>query len=171
MKVFLHSWCIMRSQEPLSLCLSSLVWSFAMLFASLSHPTIGNGNGKMGCSSTLKTGVSEWGVTWCPHPPGQFQSGHHGLSHTLAWPAEPCVSVRGPYHWAHHPAGSLSSLCPSLKPPQGSCFLPGLFGVLPWEAQQIPRGCGSPGSQIPNALLFPDPPRAKSLASASVYNS
>lgn len=118
-----------------------------------------------------KTGVSEWGLTWCPHPPGQLQSGYHGLSHTLAWPAEPCVSVKGPYHWAHHPAGSLSSLCPSLQPPQGSCFLPGLFGVLPWEAQQIPRGCGSPGSQIPNALLFPDPPRAKSLASASVYNS
>lgn len=40
----------------------------------------------------------------------------------------------------------------------GSCFLPALFGVLPWEAQQIPQGCGSPGSQIPNPHPFPDPP-------------
>lgn len=58
---------------------------------------------------------------------------------------------------------ALSSLCPSLQPPQGSCFLPVLFGLLLWEAQQIPRGCGSPGSQIPNPLPFPDPPRARPL--------
>lgn len=34
---------------------------------------------------------------------------------------------------------------------------------MPWEAQQIPWGCGSPGSQIPNPVPFPDPPRTRAL--------
>lgn len=94
-------------------------------------------------------------------PPGQLQHGPVHVMHVMSSPGQqPRVNL------SIKPAiqlATLSSLCPSLQPPRGSCFLLVLFGVLPWEAQQIPRGCGSPGSQIPNPLPFPDPPRARVL--------
>lgn len=106
-----------------------------------------------------------WGLTSCPHPPGeegdlchpgQLQHGHHGPDHMMS--TRDSLSIKPTIQLA-----ALSSLCPSLQPPRGSCFLSVLFGVLPWEAQQILQGCGSPGSQIPNPLPFPDPPRARAL--------
>lgn len=171
---FLHSPHVVGSRRHLSVCLWSPAWSCEMLLALLWHPRFAHPlemAGKGTAPAPRRQGqTGGWGPTSCPRPLGR-----RGICTTLrrssmatmaqtTWcpprPTEPRVTLS--IEPAIQPA-ALSSLCPSLQLPPGSCFLPVLFGVLPWEAQQIPQGCGSPGSQIPNPLPFPDPPRARAL--------
>lgn len=125
---------------------------------------------EMDCASTSKDGTEGW-------------LGSHFLSSpapSVLHPSVPlhllqCVQPHGPDHMmstlanlaprqfksrAHHPAlFPLSHPCsrPRQLLPSGA-----IWGVAVGGSADS-RGCGSPGSQIPNPLLFPDPPRARAL--------
>lgn len=158
---FVHSLHVVGSHGQL-VCLWSAS-SLAMLLALLLHPRVAHPletAGKWIAPAPQKQGQTcGWGCTSCP---------------CATWATPACPSPLGMStlangaacqfeHRACRPTVRLSSLCSSLQHPHGSCFLSVLFEVLPWEAQQIPQGCGSPGSQIPNPLPFTDPPRARVL--------